>query len=278
MTTRTREGLLLAWGLVSLFLAGCGDEVTSTVDRTPPDAHLTASPTCGPVPLEVAFDASASGDDESRIIGYAWDFTADGIDDTLTIGPSADFTYAEIGTVYARVRVTNEDSLSSTAEEEIWVLAADADPSICVYRNQRVRSVRGIEYTLGLDRHVYGPSDTVHFFYRIQNRRLHPVEFTFHWTCHVDFYVFAGTCSTLFSPECQKVWRLTDYETCTARLEQVEIPPDGTEQFTSSWVPRFSLDPGAHTAFGMLFAGPPSPNDSTLAWVPFEVDPAGAGR
>lgn len=255
-----------------LVLAGCGGDLKVRIDETPPEARLAVRPACGPVPLEVSFDASESREDRSSIVGYAWDFDGDGFDDSLTVEPAAAHTYTDVGTLFARVRVTNEDSLSAAAVEEIWALSPEADPTICLYRNRRTHRVRGVEYTLGLSQYAYTRGDTLRFFYQIRNERPRALEFALHWTCQVDFYVFAGACTTLTAPECTKRWRFTDWETCTPRLTRIVLAPDETEHATASWIPQFVLSRGCHTAFGMLYTGPPSPGDSTIVWVSFEVE------
>ncbi len=258
--------------LTAVFLSGCGGEVDSDPDDTPPEAGLAARPTCGPAPLVVTLDASASLEPDTRIIGYAWDFDGDGNDDTLTIESAVTHTYTEVGTLLAEVRVTNRDSLSATDLVEIWVLDVDADPSICAYPNQRMESVRDIEYTLGLDRSAYAPGDTVRFFYRITNDRPGNVEFPLHWTCLADFYVFQGSCNVLNAPPCTKKWQYTDHEVCSNRASTIALTPGDFEVFMVSWRLQTTLTAGRYTAFALLYHGPANPNDSTVVWVGFQVD------
>jgi len=80
----------------------------------PPDASLAATPTDGPAPLEVTFDASASTDpnpaDQSSLT-FAWDFTDDGsVDSTAAV---VDHTYPA-GTYTARLTVTDPHGASDT--------------------------------------------------------------------------------------------------------------------------------------------------------------------
>jgi hypothetical protein len=264
--------LLTLGGLVAIVLAGCGDGVKTRVDDTPPEADLVARPSCGPVPLDVTLDASASEDEESRIIGYAWDVNGDDVYDTLTVDPQISLVYADIGTVYVRVRVTNRDSLSSTADASVWAFDEQTDPSFCAYPNQRTQRVRGIEYTLGLDRTTFTRGDTLRFFYRIRNLKTATAEFPIHWTCHIDYHVYAGACSTLNAVGCSKKWQYTDGVVCVNHPSQITVDPDGNEQFTQTWVPRFTLSPGDYTAFARVYHGPVNPTDSTVAWVQFEVE------
>jgi len=52
-----------------LGLAGC-----VYLGNVPPVASFTATPSSGPAPLHVVFDASASHDVDGAIVDYAWDF------------------------------------------------------------------------------------------------------------------------------------------------------------------------------------------------------------
>ncbi len=258
--------------LAALGFPGCSGDVRPSSDDTPPEAALTARPPCGPAPLTVSLDASESRDPESGILGYAWDFDGDGGRDTLTDGPTISYTYADVGTLFAEVRVTNGDSLSATAAREIWILDIDDDPSICAYPHRRTESVRDIEYTLGLSRPVYAGGDTIRFYYRIANGRPGTVEFPLHWTCLADFYVFEGTCSVLNAAECSRTWRYNDHEICVLEPSRLAVAPGESEYFTAAWHPQFSLSAGRYTAFALLNHGPANPNDSTVVWVGFEIE------
>ncbi|MCK4546666.1 MAG: hypothetical protein KAW17_04405 [Candidatus Eisenbacteria sp.] len=263
---------LTAASLAPLWLHGCGGEFKTRPDVTPPEADLVARPPCGPVPLEVILDASESREDETGIIGYAWDIDGDGVDDTLTVDPRIVHTYANPGTVYVSVRVTNRDSLSSSAGRTVWAFDEDTDPSFCYYPNQRTSTVRGIEYTLGLDKAAYSRGDTLEFFYRISNGRPSTVRFPVHWTCLVDFHVFSGTCDALNSAACDKRWQYTDDVFCVNHPSDITIEPGSAGHFTKEWYPQFVLSPGPYTAFARVYHGPPSPSDSTAVWVRFEIE------
>jgi uncharacterized repeat protein (TIGR01451 family) len=69
---------------------------------------FTATPSSGPAPLNVAFDASASF--HSRPVqSYQWDFDGNGSFDTTTAGPTTSTVYATPGTRTVRLRVTDVD-------------------------------------------------------------------------------------------------------------------------------------------------------------------------
>jgi glucose/arabinose dehydrogenase/PKD repeat protein len=82
----------------------------------PPDAVIDATPTQGPAPLTVSFNATGSNDpdpaDDGRLT-YAWDFTNDGTTDSTSA--TASFTYNATGTYTAKLTVTDTLGASDTA-------------------------------------------------------------------------------------------------------------------------------------------------------------------
>ncbi len=71
----------------------------------PPNAAFTATPTSGPTPLDVDFDASASNDPNGDPITYQWDLDGDGQFDDAT-GVSAEQVYTSPGNVTVGLKVT----------------------------------------------------------------------------------------------------------------------------------------------------------------------------
>ncbi|NKF21911.1 M36 family metallopeptidase [Solimonas marina] len=87
---------------------------TGATDAT---AALTATPTSGDIPLQVAFDASTSaGADGAAITQYTFVF-GDGSDPVTTTSPTLSYTYTAAGTFEAEVVVTDADG--HTAESSI---------------------------------------------------------------------------------------------------------------------------------------------------------------
>ncbi len=92
--------------------------------NTPPTAALQATPTSGPSPLSVAFDASGSTDtDPGDSLTYAWDLNGDGVfGDTPDADPRfAHVTYSKAAQVNVSVQVTDSHGASSTATQLLTV-------------------------------------------------------------------------------------------------------------------------------------------------------------
>ena len=96
----------------------------------PPNVVLTASPTGGTAPLQVAADASASTDaDATPIDTYTFDF-GDGTGTGAGSAATATHTYRTPGTYTLKVTVTDRGGLSSSATTQVRVTApADAPPA-----------------------------------------------------------------------------------------------------------------------------------------------------
>jgi glucose/arabinose dehydrogenase len=128
-------------GLVDLQIGPGGDLFgvdfdTHTVRRysyssanQPPTAVLQASPTSGPAPLTVDFDATGSSDpDAGDTLTYAWDLDGDGqFDDSTAARPS--FTYAA-GNHTVRLRVTDPQGASGT--DSVVISAGNTPPDATI--------------------------------------------------------------------------------------------------------------------------------------------------
>jgi glucose/arabinose dehydrogenase/PKD repeat protein len=92
--------------------------------NSPPTAAIDASPTSGPAPLTVDFDARASTDsDPGDTIEFAWDLDNDGaFDDAAT--PTTMRTFNTEGVHTVRVRVTDNHDAANTAAVTITVGSA----------------------------------------------------------------------------------------------------------------------------------------------------------
>jgi PKD repeat protein len=100
-------------------------EVTA-VGPVPPQADIEAlTPATGDAPLVVDFTAQGSTDD-GIIMQYEWDFEGDGVFEYDSgLNSEASHQYNTPGTYQAAVRVTDDESLSSTAELTVEVTGVD---------------------------------------------------------------------------------------------------------------------------------------------------------
>ena len=94
--------------------------ITYTAANQPPNAVITASPTNGPAPLTVSFDATGSSDPEGRPLSYSWDLNGDGTFGDAT-GPTASYTYTTAGVYHPSLRVTDDQGASDTASVTVTV-------------------------------------------------------------------------------------------------------------------------------------------------------------
>ena len=126
-------------GAVYLTIGPSGDLVYADYDRgeirrihyygnnVPPVASFTATPSFGPAPLTVTFDASGSTDANHDTLGYAWDLDGDGAyDDATGVGTSR--TYAAPGNVTVGLRVTDPMGAAGTATQSVAV--ANTPPTV----------------------------------------------------------------------------------------------------------------------------------------------------
>lgn len=107
---------------IGLFGTGYSDYNLSVVYGAAPVADLVVFPTSGMSPLDVQLDAGASTDD-GTITTYEWDFEGDGIYDENTGNtPITNHTYDTQGTYTPTVRITDDDTLTDTAQAtlEVW--------------------------------------------------------------------------------------------------------------------------------------------------------------
>lgn len=90
---------------------------------TPPVARPTATPMTGQAPLVVAFDGSASGDDDA-VASWSWAFG----DGATASGATANHTYTAAGSYTATLTVTDGAGHSDSAEVTITVEPPPPDP------------------------------------------------------------------------------------------------------------------------------------------------------
>lgn len=93
--------------------------VTVTAPNQMPEAILSADPISGEAPLQVAFDASASFDNDGMIISYQFDFTADS--SLIIEQDTASFVYDTAGTYQVLLTVTDDRGGQDTASQSIVV-------------------------------------------------------------------------------------------------------------------------------------------------------------
>lgn len=91
------------------------DDATITTDL-PPTASLSATPTRGPAPLQVTFNASGSTDDRG-VLTYAWSFG----DGQVGSGVAPLHTYTTAGQYTATLTVTDDAGQSDTDQIQITV-------------------------------------------------------------------------------------------------------------------------------------------------------------
>jgi glucose/arabinose dehydrogenase/PKD repeat protein len=119
-------------GIVNLVVGPNGDLFYPNIDQgqihrityfsanTPPVASFTATPSSGPAPLSVSFDATASSDPDNDLpLTFAWDLDGDGAYDDAT-GATTQRTY-QSGTVIVGLRVTDARGEVATTTRTITV-------------------------------------------------------------------------------------------------------------------------------------------------------------
>ncbi|MEU4216806.1 discoidin domain-containing protein [Actinoplanes sp. NPDC026623] len=111
--------------------AGTVRRIRYYAGNQPPNAVLVASPTSGPGPLTVSFDAGSSSDPDpadAGLLRYEWDFTDDGTVDART--PAATHTYPPGGPYTARLRVL--DTLDAADAQTVEIQAGNLPPAAFV--------------------------------------------------------------------------------------------------------------------------------------------------
>ncbi len=94
---------------------------TVTVEKSPPSASNSASPTSGDPPLTVTLNGSGS-DPDGAIVLYEWDYNEDGVYDWFSETTAKTyFRYAIPGSYTVTIRVTDNDGLTATASRTITV-------------------------------------------------------------------------------------------------------------------------------------------------------------
>lgn len=112
------RGTVLALALAALTaLTACGGSGTPAGNASP-TASFTATPTSGPHPLVVTFDASGSADADGSITSYAWDFG----DGATATGASVQHTYVQ-GAFTAKLTVNDNVGAADDATRAVSVSA-----------------------------------------------------------------------------------------------------------------------------------------------------------
>jgi len=111
-------------------LGGTIRRITYTAGNTSPTAVAIATPTSGPAPLTVTFDASGSSDpDVGDSLTYAWDLDGDGqFDDSTAANPT--YTYVAAGTYTAGLTVTDNHGAFGT--DTVTISAGNTPPNISI--------------------------------------------------------------------------------------------------------------------------------------------------
>lgn len=94
----------------------------------PPTALATATPTSGPAPLTVAFQAAGASDPNGDALTYAWDVDGDGTTDAR--GLNAQHTYRSAGTYTARLTVT--DATDRSATDDVAITVGNTAPTVSI--------------------------------------------------------------------------------------------------------------------------------------------------
>jgi cytochrome c biogenesis protein CcmG/thiol:disulfide interchange protein DsbE len=113
MITRRIAPFIALLGLFLVFAVGCFRLGSAPV------ASFTRTPTSGPAPLAVYFDASASDDPDGTVLTYAWSFG----DGSTALGVHATHTYSVEGTYTVELTVTDDDGMQDRFSRAVDVRA-----------------------------------------------------------------------------------------------------------------------------------------------------------
>jgi PKD repeat protein len=95
--------------------------VNTPPGQQPPSASFTEDHNPWYTENDIKFDASASHDPEGQIVKYEWDWQSDGTYDETDTAPTATHSYAFSGAYTVRLRVTDNDGHTGTAEGTVQV-------------------------------------------------------------------------------------------------------------------------------------------------------------
>jgi glucose/arabinose dehydrogenase/PKD repeat protein len=102
--------------------------ITWSVNRSPV-ARASASPTSGPAPLTVRFDATTSTDPDGDPLTYSWDLDGDGMfGDSTSATPS--FTYAQNGQIDVGLQV--RDGRGGLGTDQVSILVGAGGPTATI--------------------------------------------------------------------------------------------------------------------------------------------------
>ncbi|MDH7505022.1 MAG: PKD domain-containing protein [Candidatus Acetothermia bacterium] len=92
------------------------------VRGVPPKASFTVSPERAYTGEVITFDASASDDPDGEIVKYEWDFDGNGEFEECLTAAKVTHSYADNGTYAVKLRVTDDEGETATAQGQVQVL------------------------------------------------------------------------------------------------------------------------------------------------------------